>query len=224
MKALLVFWGLHLAGWWVVESGIAWSTVGIGAGLLLLALLVGAAVEVVGKALAQRRERSGMPAKEALEGWKSTLVAAVQVCAVLTPSTAIGTVLYVQHQQSCQPTRVDAAQLEALERQTSQNALGDIKSAGLRRDTAVEQDSATVNQAALAYAAIVFATPACFNDDQLAVAHSATVAYGRPADDETTAALYCWDTGPLRPHHFGHPAVGDHLCTYGELRRIGLFR
>lgn len=32
---------------------------------------------------------------------------------------------------------------------------------------------------------------------------------------------YCWDSGLGSPHHLGYPIAGDHLCTYGELRRAG---
>lgn len=32
---------------------------------------------------------------------------------------------------------------------------------------------------------------------------------------------YCWNTGLLAPHHIGHRVLGDHLCTWGELRADG---
>ncbi len=33
---------------------------------------------------------------------------------------------------------------------------------------------------------------------------------------------YCNDTGPLSPHHNGFRTAGDHLCTIGELKSLGL--
>lgn len=32
---------------------------------------------------------------------------------------------------------------------------------------------------------------------------------------------YCWNNGPLLPHHLDHHVPGDHLCTWGELRSSG---
>jgi hypothetical protein len=32
---------------------------------------------------------------------------------------------------------------------------------------------------------------------------------------------YCWDTGPLQPHHLGHRVLTDHLCTDQELASLG---
>jgi len=32
---------------------------------------------------------------------------------------------------------------------------------------------------------------------------------------------YCWNSGPLLPHHLNHHVPGDHLCTWGELRSDG---
>ncbi len=41
------------------------------------------------------------------------------------------------------------------------------------------------------------------------------------SDDETEGYWYCWDSGALAPHHFGHRVPHDHLCTWGELRAAG---
>lgn len=40
-------------------------------------------------------------------------------------------------------------------------------------------------------------------------------------DDEVEGYWYCWNTGPLNPHHLGHRIPTDHLCTWGELRSSG---
>jgi hypothetical protein len=46
-------------------------------------------------------------------------------------------------------------------------------------------------------------------------------------DDPNEAATsvegywYCWNNGPLMPHHLGHRMPNDHLCTWGELRSSG---
>ena len=32
---------------------------------------------------------------------------------------------------------------------------------------------------------------------------------------------YCWDTGPLVPHHLGYRVLTDHLCTDQELASLG---
>jgi hypothetical protein len=34
---------------------------------------------------------------------------------------------------------------------------------------------------------------------------------------------YCWDSGPALPHHLGHLASGDHLCTNQELVDAGIW-
>ena len=31
----------------------------------------------------------------------------------------------------------------------------------------------------------------------------------------------CWDSGPPEPHHLGHTAAHEHLCTNGELAGVG---
>jgi len=31
---------------------------------------------------------------------------------------------------------------------------------------------------------------------------------------------YCWDSGPVLPHHLGYRVVGDHLCTDQELASL----
>lgn len=58
--------------------------------------------------------------------------------------------------------------------------------------------------------------------------HSTTVPIvindpGAP-DDQVEGDWYCWDKGEPRPHHLGHYVVGDHLCTWGELRAAGFAR
>ena len=41
------------------------------------------------------------------------------------------------------------------------------------------------------------------------------------ADSTIQGEWYCWDTGPLSPHHLGYHVPNDQLWTWGELRASG---
>lgn len=221
MRVLLVVLGLMLAYAWGADSGLAWSTIGIGVALAVLALVVRAAGSSVVRLVRAAQLRRGHSIV-VLAGWRRFAALSAGFCLAMVPSVAIGATLYVRHQDGCRAPRADAAVDRLAEQQAQQSALASTKTL-----TASDQLAPLLHQEAalgLTYGAVVVGNASCFSADAVSQARDDLRAYTRPADTDITPNLYCWDEGSPRPHHLGHPAMGDHQCTYGELRGIGLFR
>lgn len=132
-----------------------------------------------------------------------------------------------RHEVACAPARSAAAAADAALKAdvaTSQqqlptpSSLADLYAAGDKIQSGQSQMMADTR----AYFTAILADKSCFSSD---TADEATTWFraNYPPDSDVNSYFYCWNSGSLQPHHIGHPIAGDHLCTYGELRSVGIY-
>lgn len=156
---------------------------------------------------------------------RSRIIASTLFCLVVGGATGAGVAVYRHHQTACAPSRRDAAaHLRASLAAMDQALHVQPTAPGVDGITQSFNESLAYSQTGTderkAYFAVVVSNASCFSD--------ANVSDGRDwlrkqerRDGDVQSYWYCWDSGALDPHHYGHHVLGDHQCTYGELKKSG---
>lgn len=144
--------------------------------------------------------------------------------AVLLSAAGGGYKIYADREKACRPYRDDVAGRSSPAATPdpvpswdgNPDTLGAYFEQGAARHKAAMEDPRRAERLT-----IMVANPSCFEDNDVAVARRLLRELER-RDEDRQGYWYCWDSGDLKPHRIGHGVSGDHLCTWGELRRAGV--